>query len=1303
MGFLAPDIPDSVNEGSRLDDLNIQQSAYGIFIPIVYGIARVSGNVIWATELEEEKVVTKEKQGGKGGIGSSTTTNITWNYYANFALAFGRGEASTLGRVWADGKLVWDGTEIVPLEGQTAEEQTSKQDSVGYMFRFYNGSEAQELDPLIDLKTGGLSPSFKGICYMVFERLPLTNFNNRLPNITAEITFDASLTIADITSRILNETGIPTTEYNVAQLTDTIDGYVIDSHATAKSLIEPLSELFTFNFVERDRVLLAQKQGGTHALTIPESKLLTNFQEPEVVETLQQTVEAPAVLSLEYISQALDYGQAVAHARRILIPNVSFGNNYEQQFPIISNATLMKQRAEILLYDLWIKRYTFIVNLPKSYLQLDPTDIIRLQLDSGLLFTGSISDMEIGADLSVKLTLQQEEQTVYTSNTVADPGHVNVQVQAQTGASELFVLDIPYIRDIDAGNDSPITYWMGSPQSDYLWGGGILYQSLDDTAFIEVDRQSTEVAYGTLTTALPNPVGDPTTWSLEAISITMNVTVGVDQFESITTAQLNEGYNLLAVTKSNGDTELLQFQTVAQNDDDNPNILTLSNILRGRRGTDTFVYNHSTGERAILLTLDTVQILNYPLAHLNTLLYYRLVTNGFLLEETDSDQFTLAANCLKPYAPVLYTAERLANGDITLGWTRRTRFGATPTLVPLNEERELYEIEMLNPRTNAILRTIEDLDTNTYNYTLAEQITDGLQANTIFELRIYQISQVVGRGFAHQFNTMITGVSPLTTNSTLSVQTTNVIVTGSTLTNEIRTVNGILLTNGKVETIITSISVWATAVKINSETRAYEVTPGSFSFALAAVHATENRITSLLDSQIQNVSGSATVTKYTFTMTETIAPNTRFAILLEDTATDGLELEDEEFATDGSVSTSIDVEISVSGGGETAASGSVTREDASSSLNLTKEDAITEVDLNDKRIFYGVNDLNNNTILPDNALFVDKVIKLADRQSIAAAAFIETGATSGLRVEITGQQVVPATQSLDPATAIPDTPNTPVLDSAIFSALTFTTNAVSGTDVYIWRISTDSTVDENDMTVETINSRLEISGLAPSTQRWISVAARNEIGISGFSGVATGTTVALPPPGTPNTPTLQSRTETSLVFTVDAVDSATSYVWRISSDSTIDENDPTMETTQPSLTITGLMNRDQRWVTVAAKNIGGTSNFSNEATGVAMATLTLPIDISTTLLSRELREYSVDIPANTEFTLSLMVTNRAELTRPRFTAIFYDADGTFLHSQTIPSNSDQTYTVTLTSAVTRMDISNIRSFDMNVRVQLTAT
>jgi hypothetical protein len=67
--------------------------------------------------------------------------------------------------VWADGKLL-------ELEGVSA--------------RFYRGTEDQAADSLIEAKQG-IAPAYRGLCYLVFERLPLGEFGNRVPNITVEL------------------------------------------------------------------------------------------------------------------------------------------------------------------------------------------------------------------------------------------------------------------------------------------------------------------------------------------------------------------------------------------------------------------------------------------------------------------------------------------------------------------------------------------------------------------------------------------------------------------------------------------------------------------------------------------------------------------------------------------------------------------------------------------------------------------------------------------------------------------------------------------------------------------------------------------------------------------------------------------------------------------------------------------------------------------------------------------------------------------------------------------------------------
>ncbi|MEI4234466.1 phage tail protein [Roseovarius sp. D22-M7] len=172
--LFGPDQPDI--EGPRLRDLSVTSSAYGAPIPLIYGTMRVSGNVIWAPGIREERQT--RKVGGKGGGGQRQTT---YGYYASFALGLAEGPAGDLIRIWADGKLIHDARGTNPDVSIP-----------GLEFRFHTGGEDQLPDPLIEATEGhGRTPAFRGLAYLVFEDLPLENFGNRIPNITAEVTFNA--------------------------------------------------------------------------------------------------------------------------------------------------------------------------------------------------------------------------------------------------------------------------------------------------------------------------------------------------------------------------------------------------------------------------------------------------------------------------------------------------------------------------------------------------------------------------------------------------------------------------------------------------------------------------------------------------------------------------------------------------------------------------------------------------------------------------------------------------------------------------------------------------------------------------------------------------------------------------------------------------------------------------------------------------------------------------------------------------------------------------------------------------------
>ena len=80
-------------------------------------------------------------------------------------MALCEGPIIRVGRIWADGK---------PL------------DQSRFTFRVYRGDETQLEDSLIHAKDGE-GPAYRGVAYVVFERMPLAEFGNRLPQLSFEL------------------------------------------------------------------------------------------------------------------------------------------------------------------------------------------------------------------------------------------------------------------------------------------------------------------------------------------------------------------------------------------------------------------------------------------------------------------------------------------------------------------------------------------------------------------------------------------------------------------------------------------------------------------------------------------------------------------------------------------------------------------------------------------------------------------------------------------------------------------------------------------------------------------------------------------------------------------------------------------------------------------------------------------------------------------------------------------------------------------------------------------------------------
>ncbi len=100
-----------------------------------------------------------------------------------------------------------------------------------------------------------------------------------------------------------------------------------------------------------------------------------------------------------------------------------------------------------------------------------------------------------------------------------------------------------------------------------------------------------------------------------------------------------------------------------------------------------------------------------------------------------------------PWSPVQIAGARNGGGDLTITWVRRTRFGgvwADGVDVPLNEESERYEVDVMNGAN--VVRTFPTT-TPIASYSAAQQVADFGSAQSSVSVRVYQLSASVGRGW----------------------------------------------------------------------------------------------------------------------------------------------------------------------------------------------------------------------------------------------------------------------------------------------------------------------------------------------------------------------------------------------------------------------------------------------------------------------------------------------------------------------------------------------------------------------------
>ena len=702
---------DRVREAPRLSDASVQSSALGTSIPLVFGTARVAGNVLWSSGLQEERMETSQG-GGKGGGGSTTT--VEFSYHASVAVGLSARPINRIERIWADGKLLRDasGSLLVPVE-----------------IRVHTGAETQEPDPLLQAAEGlDLTPPFRGLAYVVLEDLDLAEFANRIPNLSFEVVADEPATLGGMLAELSERAGLE----NVAAsgLDEIVDGLAVARESPLRSSLEALLAAFPAISAEGSGALAFRPLGGGAARSVlpedfgaaPEAA----ERAPRLAVERRQGADLPLQFELSYGDPARDYQPAVQRAR------LQLGHTHRRErldTPLVLAAERAKRQADRLLARAWQRQESHRLQLPLRFAELEPGDRLLYQAD-GRSVELVIDELEIAAGHVAATGTPVTPFAALADG--AESGAFPAPAITPPGESVVHGLEFPGL-----GRESmrPQAFLAGAGASPAWRGAGVFVSRDGGVSFELFASVLAPAVIGETTTALP--AGPVAIWD-EGSSVDIALLREDDSLESRAQLSVLNGANRAMIGN-----ELVQFREA--------DLLAngqfrLSGLLRGRNGTEAAVTSHSAGERFVLLDGGGLVPVAPPLETIGQSLLLKPVTRGRMLEETAAQPLTVSGASLRPLSPVHLRGRRSGGGDLEMTWSRRTRIGGAwldGTDVPLGEEIEAYEIDIL--ANGQPVRTIAT-DAPSAVYTAAAQAADFGAPQSAVEIAVYQMSAIIGRG-----------------------------------------------------------------------------------------------------------------------------------------------------------------------------------------------------------------------------------------------------------------------------------------------------------------------------------------------------------------------------------------------------------------------------------------------------------------------------------------------------------------------------------------------------------------------------
>lgn len=551
-------------------------------------------------------------------------------------------------------------------------------------------------------------------------------------------------TVAMIITDIMLRDGWSAGDFDVtdAGLTDLCYGYIVNGLASTRAKLEPLLQAYYIDVVETGGKIKFVKRGKSSVVSIPQTDLAAHAVEderPPIVDTTRiQETEMPREVRVQYFAKDADYQQGTQSTIR---PSavVKTKNVASYSFPIAMSNSQARQIAEVIMTNTWNARETIKVNVGNKYLKVEPADVITIEGPTKTV-VGRVVEITNKLPGLLELAVVPDSPASYVSNATS-PDVLTQQVDVALKAPMLTqFIDGPLLLE---DKDDYGYYLAGSAYSS-SWKGGVVFRSDDNGQnYYAISTLSGKTIVGQTTTKL----AAPTMTTVLDTTNTVNVRLVSGTLSSINDTTLMNTTTNTALIGDSGRWELIQFQNATLQGD---GTYTLSNIIRGLKGTEWTCSLHGTYDKFILLNTKTMNHVTSTSSENGISKYYKGVTNGMSLSSATPITFTNNNVALKCLSPAHLKAKYETNTDWTISWIRRQRkYGEWLDFNEsyLDETTELYDIEIYDGAT--LKRTITDHTTTSYTYTAALQTTDTTNGKVII-IKVYQKSSRVGRGYVAQ-------------------------------------------------------------------------------------------------------------------------------------------------------------------------------------------------------------------------------------------------------------------------------------------------------------------------------------------------------------------------------------------------------------------------------------------------------------------------------------------------------------------------------------------------------------------------